>query len=281
MNRSQPLLFLLTLALAALALPRMLAAAGPAGVGVYEIGIADASVASIGDYVWNDGDGDGRQDEGPDAGLDGVSVRLYQDDGDGVFEPDAGDEPMGAVTTANGGFYHFDLEAAGSYWVEVDPELVTTRGYLTHAGPQSRVSPHLVAVAEGSVENVDFGYIRRGDIGGVVFADADEDGEQGLGEAGLAEVELRLFSDANGNGAIDAEDVPLARTFSQPDGAYIFRYLLPADYVVVMTTPPGARPTTPLLYPVHLVTGEVAGASYPFGAYQAGSRRLFTPRLRG
>ncbi len=160
--------------------------------------------------------------------------------------------------------------------------MIASRGYSIHAGPQSRVSPYLISVSEGAIEqDVDFGYVLRGDIGGVVFADADEDGEQGLNEPGLTDVELRLFSDANGNGAIDAEDVPLARTFSQPDGAYLFRYLLPADYVVIMTTPPGVRPTTPLLYPVHLVTGEVAGASYPFGAYQAGSWRLFTPRLRG
>jgi hypothetical protein len=198
-----------------------------------------------------------------------------------VFEPGAGDEQTGAAATANGGFYHFDLESVGSYWVEVNPDLTLTRGYIAHAGPQSRVSPHLVAAAAGSIANVDFGYIRRGDIGGVVFVDADRDGEQSLSEVGLTDVELLLFSDAGGNGRIDEEDVLLARTFSQADGAYIFRHLLPADYVLAITIPPGAAATTPVLQPVHLVTGEVAGAFHRFGAFQSGSLRLFAPRIRG
>ncbi len=49
MHRSQLLPRFLILALAALVLPRTLAATGPARVGVYEVRSVDAGIASIGD----------------------------------------------------------------------------------------------------------------------------------------------------------------------------------------------------------------------------------------
>lgn len=279
-NRRRFLPLLCILALAGLTLPHLAVGEGKAGAVHVRPEHGDVVVASIGDAIWNDQDGDGRQNEGANAGLDGVAVRLYQDDGDASFEPGADDAQVGATTTAGGGFYHFDLEAVGHFWVQVDSDLAT-RGYIAHAGPQSRVSPHLVSVSEGTVETgIDFGYLLRGAISGVVFIDADQDGEQGLTEAGMAGVELRLYSDAGGNGQIDAEDVLLARTFSAPDGAFIFQNLLPAHYVLVMTTPGGAQATTPAVIPVQLITGEVSGVSYDFGAYQAGSWRLFAPAIR-
>ena len=42
----------------------------------------------IGDYIWYDADADGVQDLG-EPGIANVTVDLYRDDGDGVFEPGA------------------------------------------------------------------------------------------------------------------------------------------------------------------------------------------------
>ncbi len=115
---------------------------------------------------------------------------------------------------------------------------------------------------------------------GVVYLDADQDGEQDLTENGLAGAELSLYGDANGDGRINVGEALLARTSSHADGAYIFRDCLPGDYVVLITIPPGAGPTTPVALAVHLVTGEISGAAYDFGAYQAGGLRLSFPSLR-
>lgn len=271
---SLTLVFLM--ALAALLLPPAAVQAGRAGAIRHP---ADEG-AVLGGVVWNDQDGDGRQDEGPNTGLDGVGILLFADDGDGSFEPGADDGQVGATTTAGGGLYHFDLPG-GAFWIEVDPSLVSERGYVARAGAESAVSPYLAVATPGEDKTIAFGYVRRGAINGVVFADGDQNGEQDLSEQGLADVELRLYGDANGDGKIEAGDALLARTFSAADGGYIFRDLLPADYVVVSSIPPGATATTPVLQPVHLLTGEVGGAAYDFGVHQVGGLRLFTPRIRG
>ncbi|MCA9168387.1 MAG: DUF11 domain-containing protein, partial [Planctomycetales bacterium] len=57
----------------------------------------------------------------PDAGegLSGVTVRAYLDDGDGIFEPGAGDTQVGAdlVTDANGEYCFADLDPDSSYFI--------------------------------------------------------------------------------------------------------------------------------------------------------------------
>ena len=92
-----------------------LAPQGPAGVSV------------IGDFVWRDDDRNGQQDPG-EPGIDGVLVRLWLDDGDGVFDPTqdtlidqktTGDDP--STPGVEQGWYLFDnLDGANDYWVEID-----------------------------------------------------------------------------------------------------------------------------------------------------------------
>lgn len=117
-----------------------------------------AAPASIGDYVWHDVDGDGLQDEGPGAGLDGVTVRLYQDDGDGIFEPGGDDVLLDTQVTAGDGLYLFDMLHAGDYWVDVDQTTVPPTMVLTVG-----TDPRLVTVAYGEAYRAaDFGYARTG-----------------------------------------------------------------------------------------------------------------------
>lgn len=113
-----------------------------------------AAPASIGDYVWHDVNGNSLQDEGPGAGLDGVTVRLYQDDGDGVFEPGGDDALIDTQVTASDGAYLFDMLHAGDYWVDVDQTTVPPTMSLT-----SGTDPLLVTVAYGQAYlTADFGY---------------------------------------------------------------------------------------------------------------------------
>jgi len=80
--------------------------------------------ASIGNYVWNDLDADGTQDDG-DTGINGVTVNLYVDaDGDGIAEPNADDgAPVATTVTADDttgspGYYLFDDITPASYFLE-------------------------------------------------------------------------------------------------------------------------------------------------------------------
>jgi uncharacterized repeat protein (TIGR01451 family) len=69
-------------------------------------------VGSLGDFVWNDLDNDGRQDSG-EPGVDGVKVILWSADTNG--QPLA---KLDSTTTAGGGKYLFDELKKGDYLVQ-------------------------------------------------------------------------------------------------------------------------------------------------------------------
>ena len=75
----------------------------------------------IGDHVWLDADRDGVQDAG-EAGVNGVRVELYQDNGDGVSDPNV-DPLLGFTITTNDGTkdgaYVFSGMGAGDFFVVV------------------------------------------------------------------------------------------------------------------------------------------------------------------
>ncbi|MEQ1745939.1 MAG: Calx-beta domain-containing protein [Saprospiraceae bacterium] len=74
---------------------------------------------TLGNLVYKDVNKDGDYDMGTDLPIDGVQLRLYVDDGDGVL--DAGDGAHIATnTTAGGGLYAF-VVCPGNYIVEVIP----------------------------------------------------------------------------------------------------------------------------------------------------------------
>jgi hypothetical protein len=75
------------------------------------------ALGSIGDRVWEDLNFDGIQDDF-EIGMSDVTVRLYQDDGDGVFEPGGDDALLQTAITDIDGYYLFSNVDAGQYWVE-------------------------------------------------------------------------------------------------------------------------------------------------------------------
>ena len=109
--------------------------------------------ASLGDYVWYDTNGDGIQDA-DEIGLSDVSVRLFADDGDGIFEPGADDSLLKEMTTDGDGNYDFTHLAAGDYWVDVSDENASSGSVLT-----TNNDPLLVKLADGqNFDEADFGY---------------------------------------------------------------------------------------------------------------------------
>jgi hypothetical protein len=113
-----------------------------------------AGSASIGDYVWDDQDGDGKQGGEFDVGINGVVVELYKD---GVWQetfttqnhPDTGDP----------GWYLFESLDAGHYVVKVADSNFESGETLYDYALTTDNNPLSADVGEGDVySEADFGY---------------------------------------------------------------------------------------------------------------------------
>ncbi len=228
---------------------------------VYDDACAKIQAAgSIGDYVWNDINGNGQQDDGANRGFNGVTVRLYQDDGDHVFEPGTGDTLKASQDTAGDGAYSFEDLAPAGYWVDVDEGDLP--GYNFIPGPDSGPEPHYVNLGPNQAyQDADFGYAGRGNISGTVFFDWDEDGQQGLGEDGIPNTQVCLYRDTDNDGLVDPGSNPIACQNTLQDGSYLFTSQLPGDYLVVETPPPGLQNTTPIIRDVLLIVVGSSGSA--------------------
>jgi len=117
-------------------------------------GALAASSASIGDYVWDDQDGNGKQGSEFDVGINGVVVELYKD---GVWQesfttqnhPDTGDP----------GWYLFENLGAGHYVVKVADSNFESEGTLYEYALRTDNHPLAVSLGEGEAcSEADFGY---------------------------------------------------------------------------------------------------------------------------
>lgn len=197
-------------------------------------------VRSIGDTIWNDLDGDNVQDAG-EPGLAGVVVNLYNDgNGNGVV--DGGDAVVATVTTDANGQYLFSGLANGSYIVSVP----TPPSGFTHTGTggdadsdtgTAGIQNPASLSGGGFVDDVDFGF--RADtqrsVSGSVWRDADADGVIDGGETGYQGVEVRLYTDVNGDGIVNGSDALVSTLTTDASGNYTFQGLPPARYTVVLT----------------------------------------------
>ena len=99
--------------------------------------------STLGDFVWHDSNVDGQKEsstEWDSSGIDGVVVKLYEDDLDGVFEPGGDDTLFGTLTTGDNsgttvvehGWYDFvNVTFNGkAYWVVIDDSNFQSGGAL-------------------------------------------------------------------------------------------------------------------------------------------------------
>ena len=184
--------------------------------------------ASIGDRVWHDLDADGIQDAN-EPGLANVEVRLLAADGVTVLATD---------TTDGNGIYGFDGLAPGEYGVRV----MRPAGYEvsqrdrggndaldSDASSQGVIAPTMIYSGDARTD-LDAGLFQRVAIGDRVWLDADRDGVQDPGEAGVRGATVRL---------LDAAGVVIATTVTDIDGLYSFRDLLPGTYSTQFVAPVG------------------------------------------
>ena len=208
--------------------------------------IIASNKSTLGDWMWQDANGDGLQSVG-EAGIDGVLVNLYLDDGDGLFEPGAEDILLDWMTSGDNpdtgvmerGWYDFaGLTANGvAYWVEIDDSNFGPGGPLEGLvftsegtyGPEPMFVPLPGVVMDWN--EADFGYVLPAAIGDLVWEDRDGDGQQGDTEAGLEGVMVRFFE--------AGQPTPLSTTLSSGGGFYSFTGLLPGDYILEFVAPAG------------------------------------------
>jgi len=93
---------------------------------------AEADVyGSIGDYVWDDTNGDGIQNEGGTTGIPGVTVNLY----------DSGDNFVGTTTTDANGIYTLTQVMATTTWSSSRLPATSSRRRMWGAMTPSTVTP--------------------------------------------------------------------------------------------------------------------------------------------
>ncbi|GFO66918.1 hypothetical protein GMLC_04970 [Geomonas limicola] len=192
----------------------------------------------IGDLVWLDANRDGIQNPG-ETGINGVTVLLK----------DAANTTSATATTGTGplgqaGYYGFSGLCAGSYTVEViTPANLVPSPSLAGAdvSVDSNGSPAaLYLPADDSVEpTIDFGFNPpcSGSIGNLVWDDANRNGIQDAGEAGIDGVTVNLR---------DASNVLISSTTTAGGGLYQFAGLCAGSYQVEVI-PPAGRAASPVL----------------------------------
>lgn len=155
---------------------------------------------SIGDYVWNDLNADGIQNESPSDGVNGVEVKLYTSGGAEIATALTANS-----TTGNPGYYAFNDVAAGDYYVAFtrpDGKAFTTR----FAGSDPQLDSNVDLFGKSSVFTVnagstnlsiDAGLVPEARIGTFVWWDQNEDGLQVDSEGGIRGAVVKLYQNGN------------------------------------------------------------------------------------
>jgi uncharacterized repeat protein (TIGR01451 family) len=189
-------------------------------------------------YVFVDPNGSGTQDTG-EAGISGVTVQLV----------DPTTNIVVATTTTNvNGHYRFDsVPTTGVAYVVRETDL---SGYTS-----TTVNNVPIFVDGVHVATANFGDQLQGTVSGVVFNDANGDGVQNAGEAGISGVTVALSG--------------VGSTTTDASGAYSFSSVAPGAYTVTETDPSGYTSTTTNVVYISVASGGAATAD--FGDQQQGT----------
>jgi protocatechuate 3,4-dioxygenase beta subunit len=183
----------------------------------------DTQRSVIGNFVWNDLNGNGQQDSGAETnGLGNVIVHLY----------DAGNAVIGVATSTVTGAYAFTNLAAGTYTVSFTPPanyLSTTSNVGNDASDSDTLAgtnrTAAVTLTSGQTDNsVDAGFYAAGSISGSVRIDLNGNGVAEAGDTnGIAGVTVQL---------LDAASNVVATATTAANGSYSFTNLRPGTYTV-------------------------------------------------
>ncbi|MEJ8851345.1 SdrD B-like domain-containing protein [Variovorax rhizosphaerae] len=225
-----------------------------------DAGFKPLATASLGDRVWNDTNRNGLQDAG-ETGKAGVGLKLYTVGADGFAgTPDDVYTGKSTVTDANGYYKFTGLEAA-TYTV-----MVTGQGINAATEDFSRPDAGVPVNSNDTIDSdlirnttlrntgftnavtlatgednttVDIGVIaRQGSIGDRVWLDANGNGIQDAGEAGVAGVTVILRTPGP-DSVFGTGDEWELHQITDANGNYLFTGLEAATYRVLFRNPGG------------------------------------------
>lgn len=196
--------------------------------------------SAIGDFIWQDNDGDGEYDDG-EPGISGVTVRLYEwnDDGDGVVEGGEWGSLLASDVTDSDGLYEFTGLISATYIVSVETSSLVNYSltydpdaYENNNDPYPPFDPAGTYIGLDSVHGVslytgqtyrlaDFAYQPEGVIGDSVWIDSDGDGVRDPDEQGISNVTMYLCSVTPCDSTTLPANVYMTTT-TNADGVYSF-----------------------------------------------------------
>jgi len=241
-----------------------------AGLGEIVV-LCDAAPIELGNRVWQDTNGNGRQDPG-ELGINGVVVGLY----------DVNGTLLVTTTTSGDGNYYFTatnpsgtqlIQPHTGYQIRIDntvPQVPLNNLKLTltnsaASGSDSSndpisdvrdsdailLSPTIAQIiyttggAGATNHGLDFGYTGippapKVNLGNQVWIDTNDNGMIDTGEVGVPSVTVELYQDTDGSGGFSPGDTLIGSTTTGPGGYYTFTNLTPSsgittNYLVVIT----------------------------------------------
>jgi large repetitive protein len=202
----------------------------------------ELDLASIGDRVWYDRNGDGVQDAG-EPGIAGVKVDVTYLGADGT--PNTADDEKHVATTDVNGNWTVDHLPGGKYLVALEANTLpagTKASYDLDGGTAAPNRAWQGTLAENAVKtDVDFGETGTGSIGDRVWFDENRNGAQDAGEGGISGATVTVVW-AGPDGTFGTpDDLTWTRTTSAT-GAYSVTGLRPGAYTVTVSgIPSGAQ----------------------------------------
>jgi SdrD B-like domain/Dockerin type I domain len=195
--------------------------------------------ATLGNFVWNDLNGNGKQDGG-EPGIDGVTATLTGTDG-------LGNAVNLSQNTAGGGAYLFNNLVPGTYKVTFSnlpagfvftTQDVGANGFdtLDSDAAGNGMTGNYTLVSGDSNLTVDAGAYTFAKLGNFVWHDLNADGLQSDLEPGIQGATVRLLKDGVPTGALATTD---------PNGVYEFGGLAPGNYSVSFDYPAGFTIASP------------------------------------
>lgn len=218
--------------------------------------------------VFNDTNGNGVQDGG-ETGRPGVVVTLTNTSNNFSLP----------ILTDAAGNYSFDNLAPGNYTITATNPDASTLGFTTASTIPFNLSNS--GVPGGTLGDQNFGLVNVSSLAGVVFNDANNNGQQDPGEAGIANVTITLAG-------IQANSATFTRTIqTNADGTFLFTGLLPGTYSLSQVQPSGFNDgiitagTAGGTVGLNLIAGINLGAGVQATGYLFGELSQATSSLAG
>ena len=235
----------------------------------YDIDFGIIPLLAIGNMVWEDLNNNGLMDSG-EPGIEGIETILYKDGGDGQVNTADDIEIGRITTDAEGKYLYKDLYPGDYFVKLNDGipynmfsstgegiELITGKGPFETAPDQDIVNSNvddngtqmdkmiisdlvtLVLYDEPTNDDdannntntaVDFGLIRKLDLGGEIWLDRDNDGIIDKEEENIKGMEVILFQPGADGQVGTVDDIEIQRDTTDGFGQYVFDCLFPDAY---------------------------------------------------